>query len=83
MASDYDIIHAIRLADAGRCTEAILMLQTFTQQAPDDFRPWWALAHLCTDPADRRAALERVLAIKPDQHEAHEIMAELNRRKAL
>lgn len=79
MVSDSDIIQAIKLADMGRCMEALLRLQDMARQQPADFRPWWAIAHLSDDPAQTRAALDRVLALKPDQHEAHELLALLNR----
>ena len=79
MVSDGDIIQAIKLAEAGRCTEALLQLHEMTQRHPADFRPWWAIANLDDDPAQTRGALEHVLALKPDQHEAHELLALLER----
>lgn len=80
MASDREIIHAIRLSMVGQRTEALLLLRTLTQTAPDDFRPWWALAHLSRSLAERREALQRVLLLKPEQEEALELLAKLERK---
>jgi len=62
----------------GRYEEGLGRLQQLTLLCPADFRPWWAIAHLSTEVQQRREALHRVLALKPDQSQARELLMRLD-----
>jgi hypothetical protein len=78
MGFERELIQAIRMAEDGYCDEAVSVIEGIAQAYPSDFRPWWAIAHLCGDVEKQRTALERVLALQPELHEARELLAGLN-----
>lgn len=55
----------VRLAGAGRRTEAVALAVGYTRRAPEDYLGWLALARLDRDPARARAALLRARALNP------------------
>ena len=69
---------ALRLALAGQQEQSLTMLKALASSAPNEFRVWWALANVSQSPDEVRAALRRVIRLKPDHAEAHELLAELD-----
>jgi hypothetical protein len=65
------------VAQAGNTAAAKAVLHALTAQFPGEPEGWLALAELSADPSEERAALERVLALAPDNPQASSRLAAL------
>ncbi|MDX1664482.1 MAG: hypothetical protein R3272_11865 [Candidatus Promineifilaceae bacterium] len=61
---------AQRTAAAGKRAAALELYTEIVEEAPEAATAWLAIAELSRDPAERRAAYERVLALEPDNAQA-------------
>ncbi|MCX7791375.1 MAG: hypothetical protein N2378_12100 [Chloroflexaceae bacterium] len=68
---------ATDLARGGNVGSAHTLFSALTREYPQDARPWLGLAAVAASPDERRAALERVLALDPDNVHARSALQRL------
>lgn len=71
---------AYRLVKAGRRTEALHLLQQVILVDDQNVNAWWLMAYMVESPADKRAALEHVLRLRPNHSKARRVLARLLER---
>src|SRR5688500_4864056 len=77
------LTHAIAVARAGRRAEAYQILQGIVADDPTYTDAWLWLGGVAAEPAERRGALEQVLALDPANQRAHQGIAWLRNRYPL
>lgn len=61
-----------QLIKTGQNQEAIDILRPILTVDPNNADAWWLMANAATEPAEQRAALNRVLLLRPDHKQAQE-----------
>lgn len=71
---------AYELAKSGRRMEAIHLLQQVILVDDRNVNAWWLMANLTESPADKRVALDHVLALNPNHSKARQMLARIVER---
>ncbi|MFQ3660985.1 MAG: hypothetical protein SNJ69_01180 [Chloroflexaceae bacterium] len=71
------LVLASDLARGGNAGGAHTLFVALTHEYPQDARPWLGLAAVATSPEERRVALERVLALDPENVHARSALRRL------
>jgi hypothetical protein len=68
---------AEKIAKSGKYSAAATLYRQLTEEAPETAVGWLGLAAVTTDTAEKEEALQRVLALEPDNEHAKFLQAEL------
>jgi len=78
--NDDRLREAVEALRGGNDRRARRILGQVVHDNPDNIAAWWYLSAVLEDPEQKARCLRRVLELRPDHHEARELLRKLNRR---
>ena len=77
---DQSLTHVYTLIEAGKLSEARVVLEPMLEKDADNADVWWVYVHAVEDPADAQTALNNVLRLDPDYPGANKLMQALRQQ---